>query len=70
MNDQLKRVEDLKVQLRSLGYNSFQIDQIVRDTVSPTNLSQITDEQAQEIVDALTEYVQFAQKCRKGCLRR
>lgn len=70
MKEQLKRIEELKKQLYSLGYHPFQIDHIVRDIVATTNLSQITYEQSLEVVEALTEYVQFAQKCRTGCLRR
>lgn len=70
MENQIKRIDELKKQLHSLGYHSFQIESIVRDIVATTDLSKITYEQSQEIIEQLTEYVQFAQKCRSGKLRK
>jgi uncharacterized membrane protein YheB (UPF0754 family) len=59
-----EETKNLLDQLNGLGYHPFQVKQIIQDATGSTDLKTITPEQNQKLLEALQEYIQFAQKCR------
>lgn len=55
-------------QLESLGYRSFQIDEIIREAVGIAKIDNLTQAQVHTLEDALQDHVSFAFKCKgKKC---
>lgn len=68
MSAQRERMIQHIKQLEGLGYRSFQIDEIIRDTVGITKIDNLTQAQMQTLEEALQDYVSFAFKCKgKKC---
>lgn len=59
-----EKIRELLVQLDGLGYHSFQVKEIIQETVGTTRLETLTEAEEANLVETLEEYVQFALKCR------
>ena len=59
-----EKIRELLVQLDGLGYHSFQVKEIIQETVGTTQMDTLTEEQEGNLVETLEEYVKFALKCR------
>ena len=64
MKQQLRQIQEYIDQLSNLGYHSFQINSIIKDTVQTTRIDFLSPEQSKELLTALEEYIQFAVKCK------
>lgn len=60
------RINHLKTQLLNVGYHGFQVDDMIYDAVGTRDLSNLDGSKADQIVEALTDHLQFALKCRTG----
>lgn len=58
-------ITSLRRQLLDLGYRSYQIDDIYRETVGTCNIDGLPPEQSQILIKAMEEYIEFAHKCRR-----
>jgi len=68
MSEQGERLLQYIKQLEDLGYRSFQIDEIIRESVGVAKLDNLTQAQMQTLEEALQDYVSFAFKCKgKKC---
>lgn len=65
MTQYLLKLEELKNQLAVLGYHNYQIDGIIRDAVDGEDLSRLSAEQQQHLLEELEQYISFASKCKK-----
>ena len=60
--------EELQVlicQLEQLGYQPYQIRQIIEDAVGTVHWERITPTVQQELVESLEQYICFAVRCQK-----
>lgn len=68
MSEQGERLLQYIKQLEGLGYRSFQIDEIIRESVGVAKLDNLTQAQMQTLEEDLQDYVSFALKCKgKKC---
>lgn len=54
------KFKDLINQLNSLGYNQYQLNRIIEETVGTLDLSNLTIAQNNELLETLQGYVDFA----------
>lgn len=64
--NKLSEIHALKKQLSDLGYRGFQIDNMIKDEIGTVKLADLSDPQAEQVIDLLQDYIQFAHKCQKG----
>lgn len=64
--NRLSEIQNLKKQLSDLGYRGFQIESMIKDEIGAVNLEDLSDPQAEQVIDLLQGYIQFAHKCQKG----
>ena len=57
------KFKDLINQLNSLGYNQYQLNRIIEETVGTLDLSNLTITQNNELLETLQGYVDFAIRC-------
>jgi hypothetical protein len=62
-NPKIKQIEELKHQLHTLGYYSFQVDNLIRDAVHTSNLERLSTEELSRLQTELENYIEFARKC-------
>jgi hypothetical protein len=60
------RVAELKEQLLKLGYHQFQLDNITKEAIHPTEMDNMSQQQGEELIEVLERYARFAAKCRTG----
>ena len=64
MEDNKRRILELRQQLDGLGYHGHQLDDIMEEIVGTKNIEKLTQEQAAQVIPELEEYVKFALRCR------
>ncbi|MBP2650107.1 MAG: hypothetical protein H6Q74_932 [Firmicutes bacterium] len=64
MHKDIAYIEELKKQLFALGYYRYQIHNIMDGNVKSTRLSKLSSEQLNDVIETLTNHINFAQKCK------
>jgi len=64
MLDKPRTLTDFKEKLMSIGYQPFQIELIVKETVGETDAAELNEQEQSVICDAFERYFSFANKCR------
>lgn len=62
--DLRKRITELQSELSRLGYHSYQIREIIKETIGNPHLDQLTELQHKTLIEGLEAYVRFANQCR------
>lgn len=60
-----QKIFELCRQLESLGYYSYQVDNIIKDFTNTTDIGSLTDQQVNELISELEGYIKFARTCRE-----
>jgi hypothetical protein len=69
-NHLYERIRELRKQLINTGYHGFQIDDMIRDIAGSPQIDRLNNGQAEELIEALNEQIQFAFKCRESSRER
>lgn len=64
MVEKLEQVRELTSELHSCGYHSFQVKNIIKDTID-TSLDKATEQELDLLISTLNDYISFAKKCKK-----
>jgi ABC-type transporter MlaC component len=59
------RIVALQEQLGNLGYQSFQVNSMIKEILGTTSVKDATREQQEQLIEALETSLAFAQKCRQ-----
>lgn len=62
----LTKVEEYLAELKKLGYYSFQIDEILYESVGTNQLNNLNAHDRDMLVKQLEDYIKFARKCKSG----
>lgn len=62
-------IQSLIGTLSELGYQSFQIRDIIDENLEIQDIDSLTPEQADELIDVLQNHIEFAIKCRSSKIR-
>jgi hypothetical protein len=62
MKGQLEMILELQRKLNELGYQPWQLDMIIQDTIGSNLLSDKNEEQMEKVTKILKEYLNFAAK--------
>lgn len=58
------RLNELKIQLRALGYTPYQIRNIIEDEFGTATTDTLNREQYERLTALLQDYLKFAHNCR------
>ena len=70
MDKSISHIEDLKKQLLSLGYFSYQINNIINGNGKAINLTTLSSGQLSDVIEALTNQINFANECKSTFIRK
>lgn len=59
----IKTLEGLIEELKTLGYHKYQIKEIVAEAVNKRDVMNLTEGEVEKVKQALANYIQFARKC-------
>lgn len=65
-----QQFQQLQNQLLQLGYHQYQLNSIVDDIIGTESFDTLSDDQMDQLLEAMTTYVNFAQKCKTTRLKK
>lgn len=66
MSDSLNEIHNSIEKLSALGYAPYQIRYIIEENTGIQDIQKLDEQQLQELLAAMAEYISFAVKCKSG----